>query len=178
MFYWKIDWRVGRRSFATVWDVSWWISVKLQMQCDHMHHDRMLIPGVTGVFVSSPYLVVTWLLHLFQSLSSANPDLSCLGTAGEGISSRWSTLSWDIPSDLLSSPTPDFPGTTPLDCDSRPSSGAYTPNTSIIDLWCFVKTSSQCLCVDTWTCSKGVWNISRRGASPKLFLFTKNELSD
>lgn len=102
-----------------------------------MHHDRMLIQGVNGVFGLSPYLVVMWLLHLFQSLSPANPDLSCLGTTGEGISSRWSTLSWDIPSDLMSSQTPDFPGTTPLDCDSRPSSGADTPNSSIINLCCF-----------------------------------------
>ncbi|XP_016429133.1 dapper homolog 2-like isoform X1 [Sinocyclocheilus rhinocerous] len=72
-----------------------------------------------------------------QSLSPANPDLSCLGTTGEGISSRWSTLSWDIPSDLLSSPTPDFPGTTPLDCDSRPSSGFYSVSGSSLSDSCY-----------------------------------------
>ncbi|KTG35639.1 hypothetical protein cypCar_00028273 [Cyprinus carpio] len=72
-----------------------------------------------------------------QSLSPANPDLSCLGTAGEGISSRWSTLSWDIPSDLLSSPTPDFPSTTPLECDSRPSSGFYSVSGSSLSDSCY-----------------------------------------
>ncbi|XP_052471154.1 uncharacterized protein LOC128027511 [Carassius gibelio] len=72
-----------------------------------------------------------------QSLSPANPDLSCLGTAGEGISSRWSTLSWDIPSDLLSSPTPDLPSTTPLDCDSRPSSGFYSVSGSSLSDSCY-----------------------------------------
>ncbi|XP_016326605.1 dapper homolog 2-like isoform X2 [Sinocyclocheilus anshuiensis] len=72
-----------------------------------------------------------------MSLSPANPDMSCLGTAGEGISSRWSTLSWDIPSDLLSSPTPDFPSTTPLDCDSRPSSGFYSVSGSSLSDSCY-----------------------------------------
>ncbi|XP_073676549.1 uncharacterized protein [Garra rufa] len=72
-----------------------------------------------------------------QSLSPANPDLSCLGTTGEGISSRWSTLSWDVPSDLMSSPTPDFPGTTPLDCDSRPSSGFYSVSGSSLSDSCY-----------------------------------------
>uniref|UniRef100_A0A8C2JFZ1 Si:ch211-168f7.5 n=1 Tax=Cyprinus carpio TaxID=7962 RepID=A0A8C2JFZ1_CYPCA len=72
-----------------------------------------------------------------QSLLPANPDLSCLGTTGDGISSRWSTLSWDIPSDLLSSPTPDFPGTTPLDCDSRPSSGFYSVSGSSLSDSCY-----------------------------------------
>ncbi|XP_051514295.1 uncharacterized protein LOC127418023 isoform X1 [Myxocyprinus asiaticus] len=61
-----------------------------------------------------------------QSLTPANPDLPFISATGERISSHWSTLSWDIPSDLLSSPTPDLPGTTLLDCDSRPSSGFYS----------------------------------------------------
>lgn len=137
-----------------------------------MHHDRMLIPGVNGVFVSSPYLVVTWHLHLFQSLSPANPDPSCLGMTGEGISSRWSTMSWDIPSDLLSTSTPDFPGTTPLDCDSRPSSGACTPNSTIINLWCFWTVQN----VFVWILkpvAKTAWNISCWDASLKLFFSTK-----
>ncbi|XP_052430926.1 uncharacterized protein si:ch211-168f7.5 [Carassius gibelio] len=72
-----------------------------------------------------------------QNLLPTNPDLSCLSTTGEGISSRWSTLSWDIPSDLLSSPTPDFPGTTPLDCDSRPSSGFYSVSGSSLSDSCY-----------------------------------------
>ncbi|XP_051505054.1 dapper homolog 2 [Myxocyprinus asiaticus] len=72
-----------------------------------------------------------------QSLSPANPDLPCISTTGEGVSSRWSTLSWDIPSDLLSSPTPDLPGTTPLDCDSRPSSGFYSVSGSSLSDSCY-----------------------------------------
>jgi len=117
----------------------------------------MLKPGVNRVFGLSPYLVVTWTLHLFQSLSSANPDLSCLSTTGEGISSRWSTLSWDVPSDLLSSQTPDFPGTTPLDCDSRPSSGADTINSSFKkNFLLFCKEHFKIFfCVLTWTFNRG-----------------------
>lgn len=67
-----------------------------------------------------------------QSLSPTNPDLSCLASTGEGISSRWSTLSWDVPSDLLSSPTPDFTGS-----DSRPSSGFYSVSGSSLSDSCF-----------------------------------------
>lgn len=48
------------------------------------------------------------------------------GTPGKGNNSRWSTLSWDIPVDLLSPPTPDPSSTFHLDSDSRPSSGTFT----------------------------------------------------
>lgn len=48
------------------------------------------------------------------------------GTPGKGNNSRWSTLSWDIPIDLLSPPTPDPSSTFHLDSDSRPSSGTFT----------------------------------------------------
>lgn len=48
------------------------------------------------------------------------------GTPGKGHNSRWSTLSWDIPVDLLSPPTPDPGGTFHLDSDSRPSSGTFS----------------------------------------------------
>lgn len=47
-------------------------------------------------------------------------------SSGKGNNSRWSTLSWDVPSDLLSPPTPDPSGTFHLDSDSRPSSGRDT----------------------------------------------------
>lgn len=43
---------------------------------------------------------------------------------GDGVGgddSRWSTLSWDAPSDLLS--PPDLDGAVQVDYDSRPSSG-------------------------------------------------------
>ncbi|KAK7137844.1 hypothetical protein R3I94_013478 [Phoxinus phoxinus] len=92
-----------------------------------------------------------------QSLSSANPDLSCLGTTGEGISSRWSTLSWDVPSDLLSSQTPDFPGTTPLECDSRPSSGFYSVSGSSL--------SDSCYSVSSEAAPGGSVKVSRRPRS-------------
>ncbi|KAI7801758.1 dapper homolog 2 [Triplophysa rosa] len=72
-----------------------------------------------------------------QSLSLAHPDLPYPSTTGEGISSRWSTLSWDVPSDLLSSPTPDLSGTTALDCDSRPSSGFYSVSGSSLSDSCY-----------------------------------------
>ncbi|XP_017330725.1 dapper homolog 2 [Ictalurus punctatus] len=57
--------------------------------------------------------------------------------AAEGTSSRWSTLSWDIPSDLLSPPTPEPTGTISLDCDSRPSSGFYSVSGSSLSDSCY-----------------------------------------
>ncbi|XP_047440977.1 mucin-17 [Mugil cephalus] len=47
-------------------------------------------------------------------------------SSGRGSNSRWSTLSWDAPSDLLSPPTPDLSSMVHPDCDSRPSSGFYS----------------------------------------------------
>ncbi|XP_068181873.1 uncharacterized protein si:ch211-168f7.5 [Antennarius striatus] len=47
-------------------------------------------------------------------------------SSGRGSNSRWSTLSWDAPSDLVSSPTPDSSGMVNLESDSRPSSGFYS----------------------------------------------------
>ncbi|XP_073710487.1 uncharacterized protein [Misgurnus anguillicaudatus] len=72
-----------------------------------------------------------------QSLSPAHPDMPCLSATGDGINSRWSTLSWDVPSDLLSSPTPDLSGTATLDCDSRPSSGFYSVSGSSLSDSCY-----------------------------------------
>ncbi|XP_062856076.1 uncharacterized protein si:ch211-168f7.5 [Trichomycterus rosablanca] len=59
------------------------------------------------------------------------------GRGAEGISSRWSTLSWDIPSDLVSPPTPEPGGTVSLDCDSRPSSGFYSVSGSSLSDSCY-----------------------------------------
>ncbi|KAM6923556.1 uncharacterized protein FYW49_006020 [Xenentodon cancila] len=53
-------------------------------------------------------------------------DVMVHSSSGRGSSSRWSTLSWDAPSDLLSPPTPDPSGMAHLDSDSRPSSGFYS----------------------------------------------------
>ncbi|XP_076015627.1 uncharacterized protein LOC143007988 [Genypterus blacodes] len=47
-------------------------------------------------------------------------------TTGRGSNLRWSTLSWDTPSDLLSPPTPDPCSAVHLESDSRPSSGFYS----------------------------------------------------
>ncbi|KAL7885629.1 hypothetical protein AOLI_G00059240 [Acnodon oligacanthus] len=71
-----------------------------------------------------------------QTPPPADSMLPGLGT-GEGISSRWSTLSWDIPSELLSPPTPEPTGTTSLDCDSRPSSGFYSVSGSSLSDSCY-----------------------------------------
>ncbi|XP_019939232.2 uncharacterized protein [Paralichthys olivaceus] len=54
-----------------------------------------------------------------------------------GINSRWSTLSWDAPSDLLSPPTPDPSGVVHLDSDSRPSSGFYSVSGSSLSDSCY-----------------------------------------
>ncbi|XP_034545463.1 uncharacterized protein si:ch211-168f7.5 [Notolabrus celidotus] len=58
-------------------------------------------------------------------------------SSGRGSNSRWSTLSWDAPSDLLSPPTPDPSGTVPLDGDSRPSSGFYSVSGSSLSDSCY-----------------------------------------
>lgn len=54
-----------------------------------------------------------------------------------GSNSRWSTLSWDAPSDMLSPPTPDPGGTVHLDSDSRPSSGFYSVSGSSLSDSCY-----------------------------------------
>lgn len=89
--------------------------------------------------VVSLYFVITYGLIFFQAPSPSEmlpmPIQSSLdecssnsgdGTPGKGNNSRWSTLSWDIPVDLLSPPTPDPSSTFHLDSDSRPSSGTLT----------------------------------------------------
>ncbi|XP_038555358.1 uncharacterized protein si:ch211-168f7.5 [Micropterus salmoides] len=58
-------------------------------------------------------------------------------SSGRGSNSRWSTLSWDTPSELLSPPTPDPSGIVHLDCDSRPSSGFYSVSGSSLSDSCY-----------------------------------------
>ncbi|XP_060904236.1 uncharacterized protein si:ch211-168f7.5 [Labrus mixtus] len=58
-------------------------------------------------------------------------------SSGRGGNSRWSTLSWDAPSDLLSPPTPDPCGMIHLDSDSRPSSGFYSVSGSSLSDSCY-----------------------------------------
>ncbi|MEQ2177333.1 hypothetical protein GOODEAATRI_002453 [Goodea atripinnis] len=53
---------------------------------------------------------------------SNSGDVTVQSSSGRGCNSRWSTLSWDASSDLLSPPTPDSGGLVNLDSDSRPSS--------------------------------------------------------
>ncbi|KAM9833202.1 uncharacterized protein ACBT44_004705 [Syngnathus typhle] len=77
--------------------------------------------------------------------SQSNPDNSCRNSGdgtvhssvGGGNNSRWSTLSWDAPSDLLSPPTPDPCGAVHLDSDSRPSSGFYSVSGSSLSDSCY-----------------------------------------
>uniref|UniRef100_A0A3P8Q2R0 Uncharacterized protein n=1 Tax=Astatotilapia calliptera TaxID=8154 RepID=A0A3P8Q2R0_ASTCA len=78
--------------------------------------------------------------------NAEDPRAECGGNSGDGTahlssgrgsSSRWSTLSWDAPSDLLSPPTPDLNGMIPLDSDSRPSSGFYSVSGSSLSDSCY-----------------------------------------
>ncbi|XP_064182239.1 uncharacterized protein si:ch211-168f7.5 [Anguilla rostrata] len=74
-----------------------------------------------------------------QVQSVSDSGLTCFSSFGDGVDSRWSTLSWDIPSDPLSPPTPDLSGAAQLDCDSRPSSGFYSVSgSSLSDSCCSV----------------------------------------
>ncbi|KAG9346495.1 hypothetical protein JZ751_006806, partial [Albula glossodonta] len=74
-----------------------------------------------------------------QVLPASESGLPCFNSFGDGIESRWSTLSWDIPSDPLSPPTPDLSIDAQLDCDSRPSSGFYSVSgSSLSDSCCSV----------------------------------------
>ncbi|XP_061900180.1 uncharacterized protein si:ch211-168f7.5 [Entelurus aequoreus] len=70
-----------------------------------------------------------------------NPDTTADGmgrtSVGSGSNSRWSTLSWDAPSDLLSPPTPDTGAIAHLDSDSRPSSGFYSVSGSSLSDSCY-----------------------------------------
>ncbi|XP_056138538.1 uncharacterized protein si:ch211-168f7.5 isoform X2 [Lampris incognitus] len=56
---------------------------------------------------------------------------------GRDGNSRWSTLSWDASSDLLSPPTPDPSVMAQLDSDSRPSSGFYSVSGSSLSDSCY-----------------------------------------
>lgn len=60
-----------------------------------------------------------------EDCGSNSGDGMVHSSSGRGSNSRWSTLSWDAPSDLLSPPTPDTGGMVHLDSDSRPSSGEH-----------------------------------------------------
>ncbi|KAK1804424.1 hypothetical protein P4O66_020436 [Electrophorus voltai] len=71
-----------------------------------------------------------------QSPLAVDAVLPVPGT-GEGVGSRWSTLSWDVPSELLSPPTPEPASSSPLDCDSRPSSGFYSVSGSSLSDSCY-----------------------------------------
>ncbi|XP_031159159.1 uncharacterized protein si:ch211-168f7.5 [Sander lucioperca] len=68
---------------------------------------------------------------------SNSGDGTVHSSSGRGSNSRWSTLSWDAPSDLLSPPTPDPSGTVHLDSDSRPSSGFYSVSGSSLSDSCY-----------------------------------------
>ncbi|XP_018592992.2 uncharacterized protein LOC108925492 isoform X1 [Scleropages formosus] len=73
-----------------------------------------------------------------QVSSPSKCVLPCFDSIGTSMDPRWSTLSWDIPSDPLSPPTPDSCAAQ-LDCDSRPSSGFYSVSgSSLSDSCCSV----------------------------------------
>nr|XP_020448670.1 uncharacterized protein LOC109956133 [Monopterus albus]XP_020448678.1 uncharacterized protein LOC109956133 [Monopterus albus] len=72
-----------------------------------------------------------------EDCGSNSADGTAHSLSGRGSNSRWSTLSWDAPSDLLSPPTPDPSGMVHLDSDSRPSSGFYSVSGSSLSDSCY-----------------------------------------
>ncbi|XP_026185968.1 mucin-5AC isoform X2 [Mastacembelus armatus] len=72
-----------------------------------------------------------------EDCGSNSGDGTGHSSSGRGSNSRWSTLSWDAPSDLLSPPTPDPSGMVHLDSDSRPSSGFYSVSGSSLSDSCY-----------------------------------------
>lgn len=72
-----------------------------------------------------------------EDSGSNSGDGTVHSSSGRGSNSRWSTLSWDAPSDLLSPPTPDPSGAVHLDSDSRPSSGFYSVSGSSLSDSCY-----------------------------------------
>ncbi|XP_054454007.1 mucin-2 [Anoplopoma fimbria] len=72
-----------------------------------------------------------------EDCGSNSVDVTVHSSSGRGSNSRWSTLSWDAPSDLLSPPTPDASGKVHLDSDSRPSSGFYSVSGSSLSDSCY-----------------------------------------
>ncbi|XP_013861642.1 mucin-17 [Austrofundulus limnaeus] len=72
-----------------------------------------------------------------EDCGSNSGDVTVQSTSNRGSNSRWSSLSWDAPSELLSPPTPDLSGTVPPDGDSRPSSGFYSVSGSSLSDSCY-----------------------------------------
>ncbi|XP_062249466.1 mucin-5AC isoform X2 [Platichthys flesus] len=72
-----------------------------------------------------------------EDCGSNSADGIVHSSSARGSYSRWSTLSWDAPSDLLSPPTPDPSGVVHLDSDSRPSSGFYSVSGSSLSDSCY-----------------------------------------
>ncbi|XP_034454028.1 uncharacterized protein si:ch211-168f7.5 isoform X1 [Hippoglossus hippoglossus] len=72
-----------------------------------------------------------------EDCGSNSADGTVHSSSARGSNSRWSTLSWDAPSDLLSPPTPDPSGVVHLDSDSRPSSGFYSVSGSSLSDSCY-----------------------------------------
>ncbi|KAI3351675.1 hypothetical protein L3Q82_020517 [Scortum barcoo] len=82
-------------------------------------------------------IVVSPCQNSSEDCGSNSGDGTVHSSSGRGSNSRWSTLSWDVPSDLLSPPTPDPSGTVHLDSDSRPSSGFYSVSGSSLSDSCY-----------------------------------------
>ncbi|XP_048885150.1 uncharacterized protein si:ch211-168f7.5 isoform X1 [Brienomyrus brachyistius] len=89
-----------------------------------------------------------------QGTSPLKPVLPYLD--GMGASADWSALSWDLPSEPLSTPTPDSSCANPLECDSRPSSGFYSVSgSSLSDSCCSVCSDGAQGAVGTCVGSRG-----------------------
>ncbi|XP_066505958.1 uncharacterized protein si:ch211-168f7.5 [Hoplias malabaricus] len=130
--------RIGERLKATLAGI-------MELELLRERHTELLDTALEEIGKSAPPRGASHKSSAEESASAArrqqtpppvDPMLPGLGS-GEGISSRWSTLSWDIPSEILSPPTPEPTGTASVDCDSRPSSGFYSVSGSSLSDSCY-----------------------------------------
>ncbi|XP_074530069.1 uncharacterized protein LOC141793343 isoform X2 [Halichoeres trimaculatus] len=97
-----------------------------------------VVCGASFLTVTAPSPSDTVVLPCQSSPEECNSgDGTVHASSNRGSNSRWSTLSWDAPSDLLSPPTPDPNGMVLLDSDSRPSSGFYSVSGSSLSDSCY-----------------------------------------
>ncbi|XP_020779241.2 uncharacterized protein si:ch211-168f7.5 [Boleophthalmus pectinirostris] len=97
------------------------------------NQDQSCITSLRQQFVSPPDITAL----PAQSSPGESADGTVHTAAGCGGHTRWSTLSWDTSSDLLSPPTPDPISMAHLDSDSRPSSGFYSVSGSSLSDSCY-----------------------------------------
>ncbi|KAJ0049901.1 hypothetical protein NL108_005203, partial [Boleophthalmus pectinirostris] len=115
-------------------DQSCITSLRQQVSKSPFRHEFCRNMGRMGMmFVSPPDITAL----PAQSSPGESADGTVHTAAGCGGHTRWSTLSWDTSSDLLSPPTPDPISMAHLDSDSRPSSGFYSVSGSSLSDSCY-----------------------------------------